>query len=459
MCYNQLIYAHRCCGAHPDGGTQVFSSSDLIPGYNALRVLEQLDYLHGSSFAAAQEELSSTGRAYSNAVMSGEEYYYAFYHMDTAAWTLLFLVPSSSVANNTVELVNTTVRMTMISSGVLVVVCALMIAYILSAKQKQVLAAERANSEVLARMNETLDRKNDELSAAVRTAERANKAKSDFLANMSHDIRTPMNAIVGITSLMEHEPGLSDKMQTYIQKVRLSSRHLLSLINDILDMSKIESSEVTLSREHVSLAEQVGQVDSIIRSQTNERGQSFRIRVHEVAHEYLIGDGVRLRQIFLNLLSNAVKYTPYGGYVRFDLRVLPCPPTRAELRRPGHGDPGGISHGRRGPPAQILLNLLSNAVKYIPAGGRVEVLLEELPDGRDNWVRLRITVSDNGCGMEPEFVRHIFEPFTRAESSVTNKVQGTGLGMAITKNIVDLIGGTISVESTPGKRRSAPLRA
>ena len=374
MYYNQLIYAHRCCSAHPDGGTQAFSSSDLIPGYNALRVLEQLDYLHGSSFAAVQEELSSTGRAYSNAVMNGEEYYYALYHMDTAAWTLLFLVPSSSVATNTVELVNTTVRMTMISSGVLVVVCALMIAYILSAKQKQVLAAERAN-----------------------------KAKSDFLANMSHDIRTPMNAIVGITSLMEHEPGLSDKMQTYIQKVRLSSRHLLSLINDILDMSKIESSEVTLSREHVSLAEQVGQVDSIIRSQTTEHGQSFVVRATGIRAEYLMGDGVRLRQILLNLLSNAVKYTP--------------------------------------------------------AGGRVEVLLEELPDGRDNWVRLRITVSDNGCGMEPEFVRHIFEPFTRAESSVTNKAQGTGLGMAITKNIVDLMGGTISVESTPGKRRSAPLRA
>lgn len=146
MCYNQLIYAHRCCGAHPDGGTQVFSSSGLIPGYNALRVLEQLDYLHGSSFAAAQDELSAAVRAYSNAVMNGEEYYYALYHMDTAAWTLLCLVPSSSVANNTVELVNTTVRMIMISSGVLVVVCALMIAYILSAKQKQVLAAERATA-------------------------------------------------------------------------------------------------------------------------------------------------------------------------------------------------------------------------------------------------------------------------------------------------------------------------
>ena len=222
--------------------------------------------------------------------------------MDTAAWTLLFLVPSSSVATNTVELVNTTVRMTMISSGVLVVVCALMIAYILS---------------------------------------------------------------------------------------------------------KIESSEVTLSREHVSLAEQVGQVDSIIRSQTTEHGQSFVVRTTGIRAEYLMGDGVRLRKILLNLLSNAVKYTP--------------------------------------------------------AGGRVEVLLEELPDGRDNWVRLRITVSDNGCGMEPEFVRHIFEPFTRAESSVTNKVQGTGLGMAITKNIVDMMGGTIEVQTAQGKGTEftvcVPMRA
>ena len=217
MCYNQLIYAHRCCGAHPGGGTQAFSSSGLIPGYNALWVLEQLDYLHGSSFAAAQEELS----------------------------------------------------------------------------------------------------------AAVRTAEWANKGKSDFLANMSHDIRTPMNAIVGITSLMEHEPGLSGKMQTYIQKVRLSSRHLLSLINDILGMSKIESSEVTLSREHVSLAEQVGQVDSIIRSQTTEHGQSFVVRATGIRAEYLMGDGVRLRQILLNLLSNAVKYTPPGAGWRCFWRSSP----------------------------------------------------------------------------------------------------------------------------------------
>ena len=199
--------------------------------------------------------------------------------------------------------------------------------------------------------NAKLERLNAELVSA-------NKAKSEFLSNMSHDIRTPMNAIVGITDLMAHEGDTSDKMHTYIEKVLMSSRHLLSLVNDVLDMSKIESSEVALNQDSISLAEQVGQVDSIIRSQTNERGQSFRIRVHEVAHEYLIGDGVRLRQIFLNLLSNAVKYTPYGGYVRFDLTELPCD-------KPGHA-------------------------------------------------AFRITVEDNGYGMTPEFVAHIFEPFTRA---------------------------------------------
>ena len=209
---------------------------------------------------------------------------------------------------------------------------------------------------------------------------------------MSHDIRTPMNAIVGITNLMEHEADAPDKLHTYIQKVQLSSRHLLSLINDILDMSKIESSEVALNQDSISLAEQVGQVDSIIRSQTAERGQIFVIRTHHVVHEYLIGDGVRLRQIFLNLLSNAVKYTPYGGAIRFELEELPCP-------QPEHAT-------------------------------------------------FHITVEDNGYGMEEAFVKHIFEPFTRGESSMTNKVQGTGLGMAITKNIVDLMGGTITVRST-----------
>ena len=194
-----------------------------------------MKYLHGSSFDETLDTLEKGRTAYSNAVLNGREYYYAFYHMESAS-----------------------------------------------------------------------------------------QAKTDFLANMSHDIRTPMNAIVGITSLMEHEAGVSDKLHDYIEKVQLSSRHLLGLVNDILDMSRIESKEVELNKEHVSFAEQIGQIDSIIRSQTNEHKQNFHIRVNEVVHEYLICDGVRLRQIFLNLLSNAVKYTPDGGDIVLDLAEVPC---------------------------------------------------------------------------------------------------------------------------------------
>ena len=367
-----------------EAGLRLFSSNGdgLLKGFNIYHILEGMEYLHGSSFDLARKELEVENIAYSNAVINDTEVYYALYRMENAEWTLIFLVPSAYVATNTVVLVNTTIRMVLIFAVLLVIFSAAAIFWLMRMQQRAALEVERRN-------NAQLERINEELAAAVEVAEKATKAKSDFLANMSHDIRTPMNAIVGITNLMEHEADDSDKLHTYIQKVQLSSRHLLSLINDILDMSKIESSEVALNQDSISLAEQV---DSIIRSQTAERGQTFVIRTHHVVHEYLIGDGVRLRQIFLNLLSNAVKYTPYGGAIRFELEELPCP-------QPEHAT-------------------------------------------------FHITVEDNGYGMEEAFVKHIFEPFTRGESSMTNKVQGTGLGMAITKNIVDLMGGTITVRST-----------
>ena len=257
------------------------------------------------------------------------------------------------------------------------------------------MAAEKKNNEVLEKVNEDLKAAAEQADRATKVAEAASRAKTEFLSNMSHDIRTPMNAIVGIVNLMEHEGNLTDKQHTYIQKIQMSSRYLLSLINDVLDMSKIESSEVVLNQEPVSLAEQVGQIESIIRAQTNERGQEFVIRVHELRHEYLLGDSVRLRQIFINLLSNAVKYTPDGGKIALDLTELPC-------------------------------------------------------ETQDK-ATIGITVTDTGCGMTPEFIEHIYEPFTRSEGSMTNKVQGTGLGMAITKNIVDMAGGTIEIHSEVDK--------
>lgn len=379
-------------------GLKLFSSSssgDLLRGFNVYSSLESLKYLHGSSFEDTKTELDKNGLAYSNALLNGEEIYYSLYKMDNAEWVLIFLVPSQYVAMNTVKLINVTIRLVMTFAVVLVLVSVITIFILMKNQQRLALAAEKKNNEALEKVNKDLKIAAEKAERATRAAEAASRAKTDFLANMSHDIRTPMNAIVGITGLMEHENGISDKMHTYIDKVQLSSRHLLGLINDILDMSRIESKEVQLNVENVSLAEQVSQIDSIIRAQTNEHHQNFHIRVNEVVHEYLICDGVRLRQIALNLLSNAVKYTPNGGDITFDLTEVPCDE--------------------------------KNHAKFI------------------------ITVTDNGYGMAPDFVEHIFEPFTRAENSVTNKVQGTGLGMAITKNIVDLMGGEIHVDSEIGR--------
>ena len=377
-------------------GFKLFSSNneDLLKGFNVYSTLDSLEYLHGSSFEDTKNELDKTGLAYSNALLKDEEVYYSLYQMDHAEWVLVFLVPSQYVAMNTVKLINVTIRLVLLFASALVLVSVITIFLLMRNQQKLALAAEKENNEALEKVNQDLKIAAEKAERATQAAESASKAKTDFLANMSHDIRTPMNAIVGITGLMEHESGTSEKMHAYIDKVQLSSRHLLGLINDILDMSRIESKEVQLNVENVSLAEQVSQIDSIIRAQTNEHHQNFHICVDEVVHEYLICDGVRLRQIVLNLLSNAVKYTPNGGDITLEITEVPCD-------QPGYA-------------------------KFIT------------------------TVTDNGYGMTPEFVAHIFEPFTRAENSVTNKVQGTGLGMAITKNIVDLMGGEIHVESEVG---------
>ena len=206
-----------------------------------------------------------------------------------------------------------------------------------------------------------------------------------------------MNAIFGITQLMEHDKTNLVKMEDHIQKLQVSSRHLLSLINDVLDMSKIESSEVCLNREEIYLPDLIAQLKSIMDPQTQEHHQTFVIHTDEMLYENLIGDAVRLRQVFLNLLSNAVKYTPDGGTITLDL-------TQKKQDK--------------------------------------------------NHILLAFTVTDTGYGMTPDFVQHIFEPFTRAEDSTTNKIQGTGLGMAITKSIVDLMSGTITLQSEPGKGSS-----
>ncbi len=234
-----------------------------------------------------------------------------------------------------------------------------------------------------------------QLAEALQAAQAANHSKTMFLSNMSHDIRTPMNAILGFATLLAKDADNPEKVREYTKKIDASGHHLLSLINDVLDVSKIESGKVVLTIGEFTLGTIVSSVDAIIRPAARARNQSFHVSVTGIKHENLIGDETRLNQILINLLSNAVKYTQEGGDIWF--RIL------------------GL--GQRS----------------------------------SQFEHIRIEVEDNGFGMTPDYLKVIFDAFTRAENSTTNKVQGTGLGMAITKNIVELMGGTIEVASEEGK--------
>ena len=235
----------------------------------------------------------------------------------------------------------------------------------------------------------------DRLDQLLTIAKNANAAKSNFLSNMSHDIRTPMNAIIGYATLLAKDADNGEKVREYTRKITYSGQHLLSLINDILDMSKIESGKTSLNKEEFRLPEFIEELYSMIIAQTNAKNQTLDVHTKGNIPEIVMGDKLRLNQIMLNILSNAVKYTPEGG--------------------------------------QIAL--------------KVETMKQTV----HNHAHLRFTVADNGIGMSEEYVKTIFEPFSRETTDKTKSIQGTGLGMAITKNIVDLMGGVITVDSEPGK--------
>ena len=235
-----------------------------------------------------------------------------------------------------------------------------------------------------------------ELEEARQAAEAANKAKSEFLSNMSHDIRTPMNAIVGMTAIATANISDKKQVQNCLQKITLSSKHLLGLINDVLDMSKIESGKMTLNSDLVSLRELMDGLVSIVQPQVRSKRQQFDVFIHDIIAENVCCDSVRLNQIMLNFLSNAVKFTPEGGVIHVSLYQKPSP---------------------KG----------------------------------ENFVQTHLLVKDNGIGMSAEFKAKIFESFSREDSTRVHKTEGTGLGMAISKYIVDAMGGSISVESELGK--------
>uniref|UniRef100_UPI003078C382 hybrid sensor histidine kinase/response regulator n=1 Tax=Enterocloster clostridioformis TaxID=1531 RepID=UPI003078C382 len=236
----------------------------------------------------------------------------------------------------------------------------------------------------------------NELEKARQAALEANKAKSEFLANMSHDIRTPMNAIVGMTAIAAAHIDDRKQVENCLRKITLSSKHLLGLINDVLDMSKIESGKLTLTTEQISLKEVVEGIVNIMQPQVKTKKQTFDIHVENILTENVWCDGVRLNQVLLNLLSNATKYTPEGGSIHLSL------------------------------------------------------FEENSPKG-ERYVRIYIKVKDNGIGMSPDFLKRIYESYSRADGARIHKTEGAGLGMAITKYIVDAMEGTIDIQSEPDK--------
>ena len=233
------------------------------------------------------------------------------------------------------------------------------------------------------------------LKDAYRAAENASRAKTEFLSNMSHDIRTPMNAIVGLTAIAGANIESQDRVVECLGKITKSSRHLLGLINEVLDMARIESGRISLAEEDFSLPELVDNLLTLTKPAIDEHKHQLEVHVEHIEHEAVCGDSLRIQQVFVNLMSNAVKYTPDGG--------------------------------------------------------NITLTIKEKPNGFSELGCYEFSIKDNGIGMTPEFQKIMFEPFSRADDHRTTKVQGTGLGMAIARNIVNLMNGDIQVESAPNK--------
>ena len=324
-------------------------------------------------------------------VESDKPYYLGYCPIENNNTMLICIVEKSVVDNVLRDYQKTIVFETILIAGLF---------YSISRRSlaEQKAEYEKRNNEIQTQAMKEMEESNKKLkkaknitTEALQTAENANKAKTDFLSNMSHDIRTPMNAIIGMTSLIRHDAGNKAKVIEYADKIDISSQHLLGIINDVLDMSKIEAGKTVFKYTDFSILDFITELNTIFHSQIDEKNQTLTIIKENIRHEWVNGDQVHLMQIFSNLVSNAVKYTQEGGKIQF--------------------------------------------------------LVEECETKSSVYAKYRFLVSDNGMGMSADFKDTIFDAFTRAESSMTNKIQGTGLGMAITKNLVEAMGGTIDVES------------
>ena len=360
----------------------------LNPGEGQLQGVNLLTVLRKTlqeGYLPEVETLSRSIRAGGQGILflapqSGEPFYLHYTPLDNTDWYMVTMMPFSVIEETIQELgaaINrNSVTIFCVFLGMLLLFFGLY-ARAMTTKQTQLEQANAATEQ------------------AFQIAEEANQAKSVFLSNMSHDIRTPMNAIVGFVTLLGRDADNPERVRVYARKIALSSQHLLGLINDVLDMAKIESGKTTLNLAKSNLAELVEDINTILRPQMQAKHHQFDIRLSGVRHESVLADKLRVQQILLNLLSNAIKYTPDGGHIVLEL--------------------------------------------------------SELPQSSQQYAQYRFRVIDNGYGIDPEFLDSIFDVFSREENSTVHKIQGTGLGLAITKGLVNLMGGRIGVQSVKGQ--------
>ena len=371
---NALVYSHII---REDGGF-VIRSGDMYRDNYFSRMLGTFQEVAGKSpeqYVEDMQKAMEKGEDYSALVQVGGTFRHIYCSkLPGAPWYLVSVMPYGVLDDAIESLGNQRVYTMLAACGVILVGLLVVFFLYLRLSQQQM----------------------RELDAARKEADRANKAKSEFLSNMSHDIRTPMNGIVGMTAIATANIHDIDRVQDCLRKITLSSKHLLGLINDVLDMSKIENGKLTLNMDRISLRETMDSIVNIVKPQVQARKQHFDIFIRQIETEYVNCDYVRLNQILINLLSNAVKFTPEEGTVN------------------------------------------------------VYLCQEPSPKGEE-YVRCHFRVKDNGIGMAPEFQQKIFDTFSRADSRQVQKTEGTGLGMAITKCIVDAMGGTIQLNSELGK--------
>ena len=403
--YVKKYYTTESYGGHAStyiiksNGTLAYYDSeeeDVLKARNIFKALHEAEYMSGRDFHIVQEQLEKEGMSAADIIINQTEYFYSLTNLKDYNMTLMLLIPAEYVAVSTVNMMGATLRVMIIFMLILIAVVVLAVfSFVKAQRSNQMVKFEQKNNQELNRLREAAE-------DALHAAEVANKSKSVFLSNMSHDIRTPMNAVIGFATLGLSNIDNQEKVKDYFTKILSSSNHLLSLINDILDMSRIESGKINLEETEANLSDMLHEIRTIIGGQIHAKQLELYMDVIDVTDEDIYCDKTRLNQVLLNLLSNAIKFTMPGGTV--SVRV-----------------------------AQIQ-NLSTEKGLY------------------------EIRVKDTGIGMSKEFAERIFEPFERERSSTVSRIQGTGLGMSITKNIVDMMGGTIEVHTEEGKGTEFILR-